>query len=37
MVMVVFSSYEMLDLTVGCKTSSHIHVDEYLISEVLMI
>ena len=23
---------KMVDITVGCKTSSHIHVDEYLIS-----
>ena len=28
---------KMVHITVGCKTSSHIHVDEYLISEVLMI
>ena len=28
---------KVVDITVGCKTSSHIHVDEYLISEVLMI
>ena len=28
---------KMPDITVRCKTSSHIHVDEYLISEVLMI
>ena len=28
---------KMVDITIGCKTGSHIHVDEYLISEVLMI
>ena len=28
---------KVVDITVGCKTSSHIHVDVYLISEVLMI
>ena len=28
---------EMADITVGCKISSHIHADECLISEVLMI
>ena len=28
---------KMVDITVGCKTSCHIYVDEYLISEVLMI
>ena len=28
---------KMVDIWVGCKTSSHINVDGYLISEVLMI
>ena len=28
---------KMVDITVECKTSSHIYVDEYLISEALMI
>ena len=28
---------KVVDITVGCKTGSHIHVDECLISEVLMI
>ena len=28
---------KMVDITVGCKTSSHTHMDECLISEVLMI
>ena len=27
---------KMVDITVRCNTSSHIHVDEYLISEVLL-
>ena len=27
---------KMVDITVGCKTSGHIHVNEYLISQVLL-
>ena len=27
----------MVDISVGCKTSSHIQMDEYLISEILVI